>query len=154
MKVFRLFIVVVMIFCVASACYAIEKRTARIVSIEGSCEVKRGGQASWTPASVGMVLSEGDAIKTPRKSWAMLSIDEGRVGTVEVKGDSQMMITELTATPETQTSATLLDLAIGEVLIKAKKVHGEGSKFEVKTPTSVVGVRGTTFSVKVEAVKE
>ena len=139
---------------ITAVAFAAEKRTAQIISIDGSAEIKRAEQSSWTAASVGMILNEGDAIKTPPKAWVLLNIDEGRVGTVEVKGDSQMMITELTATPETQTSATLLDLAIGEVLIKARKVHGEGSKFEVKTPTSVVGVRGTAFSVKVEAVKE
>ena len=56
--------------------------------------------------------------------------------------------------PKADTSKTLLDLAMGEILIKAQKVHGEKSQFEVKTPTSIVGVRGTTFNVKVEAVEE
>ena len=65
-----------------------------------------------------------------------------------------MAIAELIADPGADTSKTLLDLAMGEVLIKAQKVHGENSKFEVKTPTSIVGVRGTTFNVKVEAVNE
>ena len=51
------------------------------------------------------------------------------------------------------TQNTLFDLSLGEILIKAKKLHSEKSKFEVKTPTSIVGVRGTTFSVTVEAVK-
>ncbi len=154
MKVFKFILVMIIMMGMLSSSYAIEKRTARVVSTNGTAEVKRTGQATWAPANVGMVLNEGDAIKTAPKAWALLSIDDGKVGTVEVRGDSQMMITELTATPETQTSATLLDLAIGEVMIKAKKIHGEGSKFEVKTPTSVVGVRGTTFNVKVEAVKE
>ena len=48
---------------------------------------------------------------------------------------------------------TLLDLSIGQVLIKAEKLDTPDSKFEVKTPTSVVGVRGTKFSVKVDALK-
>lgn len=154
MRLFRFVCIIVLILALTASCYAVEKRTARVVSLDGSAEVKRMGETAWIPASVGMVLNEGDTIKTASKAWAMLNIDEGRVGTVEVKSGSQMMITELTASPETQASQTLLDLAIGEVLIRAKKVHGEGSKFEVKTPTSVVGVRGTTFNVKVEAVRE
>ena len=33
------------------------------------------------------------------------------------------------------------------------KLRKEHSKFEIKTPTSIVGVRGTTFAVEVENLK-
>ncbi len=48
---------------------------------------------------------------------------------------------------------TLLELSVGQVVIKAERLDTPDSKFEVKTPTSVVGVRGTKFSVKVDAMK-
>ena len=54
---------------------------------------------------------------------------------------------------EGRVQTTLLDLAIGKILISAEKLDTPDSKFEVKTPTSVVGVRGTAFSVEVEAVE-
>lgn len=154
MKTLRLVCITAMILAIAVAGYAMEKRTATIVSIDGTAEVKAEGQSSWAPASVGTVLNQGDVIKTSPKSWALLNVDGGRIATVEVKEGSQMTIAELMADPKAETSKTLLDLAMGEVLIKAQKVHGDKSKFEVKTPTSIVGVRGTTFNVKVEAVEE
>lgn len=154
MKIVRMVCITALIIGIAVAGYAMEKRTAQIASLDGTAEVKSAGQGGWVPASVGMVLNEGDTIKIAQKSWALLNIDNGKIATVEVKEGSQMVIAELQADPKAETSKTLLDLAIGEVLIKAQKVHGENSKFEVKTPTSIVGVRGTTFNVKVEAVEE
>ena len=60
---------------------------------------------------------------------------------------------ELIGNKEEGTQKTLLDLAIGKILIRAKKLHSEEEKFEVKTPTTIVGVRGTTFAVEVEALE-
>ena len=137
------------------ALFAAEKRTAEITDIEGMAEVQVAGETKWEKAVTGSVLNEGDAVKTSDKSRLVLDIDgKWQAATVEVKENSSLRLAELTANPQTGSSRTLLDLAIGEVLIKAQKLKGDGSKFEVKTPTSVVGVRGTTFSVKVEAIEE
>ena len=155
MKIFKLLCISALIITVAVIGYAAEKRTAQIVSLDGTAQVKAAGGAEWVPAQVGMVLNEGDTLKMAEKSWALINVDgKGQTATVEVKEGSQLLLAELMVDQEAGTSKTLLDLAMGEVLIKAQKVHGEESKFEVKTPTSIVGVRGTTFNVKVEAVEE
>lgn len=154
MKIFRFACIMALVLGIVATGYAMEKRSAQIVSLEGTAEVKQAGQAAWVPASVGMALNNGDTLKTAAKSWALLNVDDGKIATVEVKEGSQLIIAELMVDPEADTSKTLLDLAMGEVLIKAQKVHGEKSQFEVKTPTSIVGVRGTTFNVKVEAIEE
>lgn len=155
MKILRVMCIVALVLTIAVASYAAEKRTAAIMSIDGSAQVKSAGQVIFVPAAVGMVLNEGDTIKTAAKSWVLLNVDgKGQTATVEVKENSQMLLAELLVDQKAGTSKTLLDLAMGEVLIKAQKVHGTESKFEVKTPTSIVGVRGTTFNVKVEAVEE
>jgi len=86
---------------------------------------------------------------------ALVNVDgKGQVATIEVKENSQLLFSELIIDEAMKKEKTLLDLAVGEILIKAQKVHGAESKFEVKTPTSIVGVRGTTFAVKVEALDE
>ena len=151
--------IVCVLALMASLClpgFAIEeKRTAKIISLDGNAQVKRTGQVSWEPAEVGMTLAEGDIIKTKNGSWALVNVDgKGQVATIEVKENSQLLFSELLVDQAKRTEKTLLDLAVGEILIKAQKVHGEESKFEVKTPTSIVGVRGTTFAVKVETIDE
>ncbi|MBM3249954.1 MAG: FecR domain-containing protein [Candidatus Omnitrophica bacterium] len=129
------------------------KRVASIMEFQGTVEVKMG-KAAWQSAQKGMTLNPGDMIRTKKNSFALLNVDgKAETATVEVKENSQVKLSELLENKKDGTQSTLLDLALGNILIKAKKLHSEKSKFEVKTPTSIVAVRGTTFSVAVEAIE-
>lgn len=156
MKILKVLCILVLVVSVAALAWAAEgKRTAKIISIDGNAQVKLAGQTSWSPASVDMILSEGDTLKTDSKSFALVNVNGiGQTATVEVKEGSELLLAELLIDQKSGSHKTMLDLASGEILIKAQKVKSEDSKFEVKTPTSIVGVRGTTFAVKVEALEE
>lgn len=128
-------------------------RTAGITDLNGTVEIKTSS-ADWMPAQKGMILNAGDTIRTKPGSWAVVNLDgNGETASVEVKENSQMRLAELFADKQAATESTLLDLALGQILVKAKKLHSEKSRFEIKTPTSIVGVRGTTFSVSVESAE-
>ena len=155
MKTVRLVVIFFMVVGLISSAFGEEvKRTGKIVDIRGRVEVEHGG-GDWVPAQVGMILNEGDILKTAAKAWAFLTLDGGETATVEVEVEenSRLLLSELILNEEKGIQKTLLDLAIGKILITAQKMHSEGSKFEVKTPTSIVGVRGTTFAVEVEALE-
>ena len=156
MKILKTACILALISGLAAYSFAAEeKRTANITSLEGKAEVKLAGQPDWTAVQSGATLNEGDTLKTDANSKAVLALGaKSEVGTVEVSEKSQLLLSSMVFDQKTNTSKTLLDLAMGEVLIKAQKVQGEQSKFEVKTPTSIVGVRGTVFKVKVEAMEE
>lgn len=129
------------------------QRTVTVLEIRGKAEVK-SGQAGWVAVKTGDVIMPKDVIKTGKKSYAVLRLEgEVETATVRVQENSQLLIAELSEDKEAGTQNMLLDLALGRILIKAQKLHAEKSRFEVKTPTSIVGVRGTTFSVAVEAVE-
>lgn len=133
--------------------YAAETpREAKVLDMEGSVEV-RTSDGKMEPAEVGMVLGQGDIIKTGEDSFALVKLEGAETATVEVNKNSQILLSQMVMDQEKGTQSTVLDLAIGKVLIKAEKVHSDKSKFEVKTPTSVVGVRGTTFQVEVEGLE-
>ncbi len=130
------------------------KRTAKIIDFDGRVQVRVVGQRRWASAESEMVLSEGDILRTKRNAWALVNLNgDGETATVTVQENSQLLISKLTRDEKEGTQETLLDLGLGKVLIEAEKLHSEKSKFEVKTPTSVVGVRGTTFAVEVEALE-
>lgn len=156
MKILRAILVLALIVSIASGAFSEElKRTGKIAMLEGRARVKRSGEKKWTQARLGMVLNEGDTIKTQANSWMLLNLDgTGETANIEIEEGSQLLFLELTKDEVKGTQQTLLDLAIGEILIKAQKIHSPESKFEVKTPTSVVGVRGTKFSVTVSALEE
>ncbi|MDD5440055.1 MAG: FecR domain-containing protein [Candidatus Omnitrophica bacterium] len=128
-------------------------RTAVISEVDGTVSIRRALDKAWVPAEKGMPLEEGDAVKTGTDSYAVVDIGTpDRGASVEVKPNSQLGIAELFKKDTKTTDKTLLDLAVGEVLVKTEKLKTEDSRFEVKTPTSIIGVRGTKFSVKVEAL--
>lgn len=153
MKITRLLLAVGLVLAISSLGMAQEeaKRTAAITQLEGAVEVMTPKEA-WKPAKVGMVLNQADVIRTKAKSSAILNLDgSGETATVIVKEGSQLMLADMVMNKSDGSQQTLLDLALGEILIKAKKIHSDKTSFEVKTPTSIVAVRGTTFSVTVEA---
>ena len=54
----------------------------------------------------------------------MLNLDgDGKTATVDLSESSQVMIAELIGDKKEGTQKTLLDLAIGKILIRAKKLH-------------------------------
>ncbi len=147
--------IMILVLALFTCAYAQEsKRVASISDMSGTVEVRTMQDKKWVPGQIGMKLSEGDILRTKANSWAVLNVDGmAQTATCEVKENSQIKLAQLLENKKDSTQKTLLDLALGEVLIKAKKLHSEKSKFEVKTPTSIVAVRGTTFSVAVKAVE-
>ena len=154
MKIIKIAVIIVLVAGFASTAFCEEvKRTARIIEVNGDVDV-RLGEENFIPAEVGMVLAEMDLIRTGSGSTAVLNLDgEEETAIVEMSEGSELLLAELLKDEAKSTQQTLLDLAVGKILIKAQKLHSEESKFEVKTPTSVVGVRGTTFAVEVEALE-
>ena len=155
MKVLKLLVIFAVVVGLAFNVFAAEeRRTGKIVDLKGSADVK-STTGERSTAFIGMVLDEGDTLLTKGNSWAMLTLTgkEGSSAEIEVEENSELLLSELVMDKAEGTQSTLLDLAIGKILIRAEKVHGEGSSFEVQTPTSIVAVRGTVFSVEVEALE-
>ncbi|MDD5226781.1 MAG: FecR family protein, partial [Candidatus Omnitrophica bacterium] len=107
----------------------------------------QGGE--WQAAKDGMVILPGDQVRTASQSSVEVLLDNGKVGVVEVKGGSLFRISKAETDPVMGDKTTLLDLAVGKVMVHVEKLKGN-SRFEVKTPTALTGVRGTTFEVTVK----
>lgn len=153
MKKVTLAVLIVLFLSFSLASAEAVKRLAVVIETQGTVEVKTASRV-WVPAQTGMALNPDDAIRTGKNSYAILNLDgNAQTATVEVKEKSEVELAEMLANKEEGTQKTMLDLSLGSILIKAKKLHSEKSSFEVKTPTSVVAVRGTTFSVSVEALE-
>ena len=128
-------------------------RQATVSEMKGNVQVRiQGGE--WQAAEVGMVLQEKDEIRTVEGSSAELLLDEGTsTGKIELLEKSHLKLSQMTVDGVTGEKTTALDLALGKVLVHAEKLQGD-SKFQVKTPTSIAGVKGTVFEVSVEEEKD
>jgi hypothetical protein len=103
----------------------------------------------WQAAKDGMVIMPGDEVRTAERNSVEVFLDGGKVGRIEVKEGSLFRIQKSEMDVTTGDRTTLLDLAMGKILVKVESLKGN-SKFEVRTPTALTGVRGTIFEVTVK----
>ena len=150
MKAHKILMVIIVAIALTGASMAKDApRYATIARLSGVAEVMKPDGA-WIEAHRGMSLPQGSSIRTKEGANMALSIDgRSQTALVEVKQNTTISLAELTR-GSGGAKKTLLDLAIGDVLIKVKKMPSEESKFEVRTPISYIGVRGTIFSVSLK----
>ncbi|MBI3315892.1 MAG: FecR domain-containing protein [Candidatus Omnitrophica bacterium] len=123
---------------------------ARVLEVIGDVQYQKAGTGDWRPLTQNATLAEGDAIKTGKDSQAKLLMGGANsAAEVVLKKESQFSFKDLKHDPNKKADTTLLDLEMGSILVNAAKLPKE-SKFQVKTPTSMVGIRGTKFEVTVE----
>ena len=124
--------------------------TAKVTNIIGEAKYSKKGQADWQILEKDVTLFEGDSIRTAKDSIVMVELmGTAKTADLVIKPESQFTLQTFSHDPGRKIENTLLNVQAGSVLVKAQKLIGE-SKFEVKTPTSIVGIRGTTFEVQVE----
>lgn len=126
-----------------------EGRHAIVLKTEGMVEVKLSGDA-WQPAKAGMTLMENDEIRSGQDGSAKILLDEeGKTGQFDLNPGSRLLFNTMKFSDQTEDKSTVLDLAVGSILVHAEKLMGD-SNFQVRTPNSTTGVRGTTFLVSAE----
>ncbi|MBU0878553.1 MAG: hypothetical protein KKD55_02955, partial [Candidatus Omnitrophica bacterium] len=51
------------------------KRVSKVIDVSGKVIVKPSGEKGWIPVQKGMIISEGDILKTKVNSWALLNLN-------------------------------------------------------------------------------
>ncbi|HSV97700.1 MAG TPA: PQQ-binding-like beta-propeller repeat protein [Spirochaetota bacterium] len=112
-------------------------------AVYGDVHFMRSGTISVLEA--GALLGAGDTVRTGARAFAELRY--GDKVTIRIKQNSRFRIDELAHGGDGRLRAGL-DLSAGTALLSFKKLQ-RGDSAEVRTPTSVAGVRGTSFGVSV-----
>lgn len=107
-----------------------------IIFSSGAVEVDPTGQEGFQMAQEGMLLSSGAVIRTLAGGYAELGFDETDQNIVRVEANT-------TAVVLVQNNEKL-QLLKGEVFAIIHQLPN-GSSFEIRTPTAVVGARGTEW---------
>ncbi|MDP3789337.1 MAG: FecR family protein [Candidatus Omnitrophota bacterium] len=105
-----------------------------ILFMQGDVKVKSQKSDAWMNGQKGMVLTNGDNIKTGSKSWAELGFGKDFKNSVRIQENSHIILTDL--------GAIKINLIQGELRSLVEKLS-KNAIFEIKTPVSVCGVRGT-----------
>jgi hypothetical protein len=105
--------------------------------------VKASGKSTFTPATDGMALKQGDTVKTDTTGRAEIDYSDGSL--TRLAGSTVFTISKLTnQRGGRQTQGTL---SVGETWNRAAKVSETGS-FEVKAGGTTAAVEGTAFVAK------
>jgi ferric-dicitrate binding protein FerR (iron transport regulator) len=125
----------IIISCVARA------YTGKVTYTQG--EVTQTSQGKAGKAMIGSSVAAGDNFKTGLQSLAILTMEDGAVFKLNEKSDLSVPASEEGA----------LSLSSGSVFSKIPK-QKLNHQFKIRTPTAVMGVRGTQFFTSFGQEKE
>ncbi|PJZ27742.1 FecR family protein [Leptospira kmetyi] len=108
-----------------------------VVFQSGDAEILRNGKK--LKPSVGLLLRENDRLQT---SSGSIDIQTGNGEIIRIKSYTKLVLKNISNPQKRETN---LYVQAGELLIKTNKLKTNES-FYISTPTTVAGVRGTTFS--------
>jgi len=115
--------------------------TVVVLKTSGKVFVRNVATDKWTKCYQGQILDENYVIKTEEKSKVELLLFDGTKIVISEK--SEVELSKLT--PQER----IIQQKSGKARFKVSKLQ-EGAKFETITPTAVISVRGTEFSVFVK----
>ncbi len=143
---------------VALACslMAISSEAAQMLVNKAVVRAARGttqykaGKGSWKKISVGMIFNPNTAVQTgPDSSIDLFLNDNGPVVRVTASTELSLDKLDITDTGVEKIINTQLDLRSGRILGNVKHL-AEASKYEVKTPRGVAGIRGTDYDIRAD----
>ncbi|MBL7072070.1 MAG: FecR domain-containing protein [Candidatus Omnitrophica bacterium] len=115
---------------------------AIVVKISGEVRVKRVSRNKWSVLQQDDILGTGDRIETKESGKVELRLDNGNI--INLKPNSTIILESLRRNTETGEYENLFQANLGNIRAKVQKLKGD-SKFEIRTPTAVCSVRGTTL---------
>lgn len=112
--------------------------------VKGNVQVKSGKSGKITKARLGQKVFPKDTIITAKDSRAKVVMVDKNV--INVSPASEVVFQDYEYDPDKNKKNVLLNVLYGKVRSKVnQKYDGKTTKFQVKTPSAVAGVRGTDF---------
>jgi len=110
----------------------------KLIQLKGSVKILKHKSFKIAVATQGMELNSGDVIKTEKGSLVHLEMPGGRIALI--KENSRFKILS-----DAKKKHVNLEFDHGEFLIGVKRKLKKEESFTVRSPSAVVGVRGTLF---------
>jgi hypothetical protein len=136
---------------VVSSAQAAEAGKAVVRSVRGDAQYQESG-GQWLRLKVGQVLKAGTTVRTANDSHADLFMDQnGPV--IRLVENTTLGLDKLnyTVTGVDTIIETQLDLKSGRIIGIVRKM-ADDSKYEIKTPNGVAGIRGTEYDITATSV--
>ncbi len=120
-----------------------EPAPVKVLSVQGTVQANDG------PAAVGATMKEGDRLSTGDDGFVTIQLADGSTLTVQSKSAVKLENLRLLANTG-GVADSIVRLESGRVETNVAKQKSTASRYEIRTPTSNMGVRGTIFRVSAE----
>lgn len=124
---------------------------AVVTVIQGTARVYLKGAATGRLLKRGDTLQKDQEVKVAEKSRMEIRFPDGTVMRLSEK--SHLKMNQLSYNKQTDDKNVKVDLSVGKLWAKVKKLTTPDSSVEVRTSNAVAGVRGTVYRVNVEEDK-
>ncbi|MBI5524916.1 MAG: FecR domain-containing protein [Deltaproteobacteria bacterium] len=144
----RMLPILVMVVASLSAVsgWASPVEVGKAAAVAGKVEVRLPGEKEWTVLRTADSVFQGSTVKTGKESRARFLMTDKSV--LMVDEQSEFEINDYSLTAERQSS--LLTMFKGKMIAVVTKALTAGkSRYEIRTPTAVAGVRGTYLGLEV-----
>ncbi len=121
---------------------------AVVTMIQGTARVYSKGAPKGRRLKQGDVLQKDQEVKVAEKSRMEVRFPDGTVMRLSAK--SHLKLNQVTYNRQTDDKNVKVDLSVGKLWAKVKKLTTPDSTVEVRTSNAVAGVRGTVYRVNVE----
>lgn len=125
-----------------------ESFSATLTDFTGMVSIIKAGDTEAFAVALHIPVAEGDTIITQAASSAEILIDDGSL--ISIAEKTEIKLNELTADNQKKMIQSSIFLKIGRLFANISRFTHRESRFSVKTPTAVAGVRGTDFIVETE----
>src|SRR6056300_1900255 len=136
---------VILLILLTSPSYA---KIGDVIQQQGVTDVQRKDGPTFEKIEKDFDVESYDVIKTKNGRTAIQFVDDTRVDVTE---NSKLVIDEFVYDPNTSTGALALKASFGTVRYASGQIaKNSRQNIKIRTPTAVVGVRGTDFSLTVD----
>ena len=119
-----------------------------VIQQKGVTNIERKGGDTFEKIDKDFDVESYDTVKTKNGRTAIQFLDETRVDVTE---NSKLVIDEFVYNPNTSTGSLSLKASFGTVRYASGQIaKNSRQNVKIRTPTAVVGVRGTDFSLTVD----
>lgn len=127
------------------------QRVAVVKDARGTIWVMSRGKTEFRrlDPAVDKRVYAGDVIKTEKNGSLTLNWLDGT--RISLAPGTTMKVLKCQVNTATKAELSFFKLDVGRIWVRVLKVLSHKSKFEIRTPTATAGVRGTVFSVAVDA---
>lgn len=142
-KIFRALCIVSFLLLVPYQSFATDASYGIFMVVKGDVKITNTS-SQVNPAKVGSKIFPGETVSSGPDSRAKIVMSDRNV--INISPDTKMKISKYENDATTGTKNVELNLLEGKVRNNVEQTYdGEKSKFLIKTPTAVAGVRGTQF---------